>query len=281
MSGFLGCSSVNSLPLTVDMTESPAQMESSDAFRALVGADVVYLGEQHDSAADHATQLDIITALYAENSDVAIALEMVQRPFQPALDAYLAGELDEAELIIESEYDQRWGFPWEFYAPILRFAQAHQLPVVALNAPSEISRKVARQGLDSLEGEDFRYILPISEIDTQNEAYQELVRSPFSAHSSHGTFNFENFFAAQVLWDETMAMTVAEFRQANPETQVIVLAGQGHVVYGYGIPDRVARRLGDELEQQIVLLNPPPTLEPEDAEGQPIADVFWYNLPNP
>lgn len=279
MSGFLGCSSVNSLPLTVDVTEPQVQIESSEVFRALVTADVVYLGEQHDSAADHAAQLDIIAALYAEDANMAIALEMFQRPFQSAIDAYLAGDISEAELIRQSEYDQRWGFPWEFYAPILRFAQAHQLPVVALNAPSEISRKVARQGLDSLEGEDLRYIPPIADIDTQNEAYRELVRSPFRAHGSHGTFNFENFFAAQVLWDETMAMTVAEFRQANPDTQIIVLAGQGHVVYGYGIPDRVAQRLGQGLEQQIVLLNPHETLEQEDAEDRPIADVLWYSVP--
>ncbi len=256
---------------------SPAVLSSPQAegFQALVTADVVYLGERHDSEADHAAQLEIIESMYAESPDMAIALEMFQRPFQPVIDRYLAGDISEAELVAQSEYEQRWGFPWVYYAPILRFAQNNQIPVLALNAPSEVVRQVAREGLDSLEGDDFRYIPPLSEIDTSNTDYQDFVRVAFGSHGSHGSFNFEQFFAAQVLWDETMAMTIAEFKQANPATQVVVLAGQGHVVYGYGIPDRVARRWGDRLDQQIVLLNPDTDLELGAVRA--IADIFWQS----
>ena len=256
----------------------PAALLTIEAaeFQALVAADVVYLGERHDSEADHAAQLTIIEGLYAADPDMAIALEMFQRPFQPAIDRYLAGELSENELIEQTEYLERWGFPWEFYAPFLRFARDHELPVLALNAPSEISRQVAREGLESLAGEDFRYIPPLTDIDISNNDYREFVAAAFGSHSGHGNFNFDNFFAAQVTWDETMAMTIAEFKASNPNTQVVVLAGNGHVIYGHGIPDRVARRLGDDLTQQIVLLNPADFLtEPSEAEA--IADFFWYS----
>ena len=258
-------------PRTMQETEL-ADRQSED-FQRLLNSDVVYLGEQHDSVADHAAQLEIIEAIYAENPDIAIGLEMFQRPFQPVIDRYLAGEISEAELVEQSEYEQRWGFPWEYYAPILRFAQTHQLPVLALNAPGEVVRQVAREGLDSLEDEDFRDIPPLAEIDTSNTDYQDFVRVAFGSHGSHGNFNFENFFAAQVVWDETMAMSIADFRQAQPDTQVVVLAGQGHVIYGYGIPDRVARRLGDSLQQTKVLLNFPEELLTESSDG--IADIFW------
>ena len=71
-----------------------------------------------------------------------------------------------------------------------------------------------------------------------------------------------------------MAMTIADFKTANPDTQVVVLAGNGHVIYGHGIPDRVERRLGDDLTQQIVILNP---IEFFEEEGGAIADAFWYS----
>ncbi|RZM82997.1 iron-regulated protein [Leptolyngbya iicbica LK] len=256
--------------------ESPAAISSiqDETFKALQTADVVYLGERHDSLADHAAQLEIIEGLYAENPNLAIALEMFQRPFQPAIDRYLAGDITEEELIAQTEYLERWGFPWEFYAPVLRFAQAHDLPVLALNAPAEITRQVAREGLESLEGDDFRYIPPLEEIDTSNADYREFVAAAFGAHGAHGDFNLDNFFAAQVTWDETMAMTIADFKTANPDTQVVVLAGNGHVIYGHGIPDRVQRRLGDDLTQQIVVLNP---IEFFEEEGGAIADAFWYS----
>jgi uncharacterized iron-regulated protein len=243
----------------------------------LATAQVVYLGETHDSAADHAAQLEIIQALQQQHGTVAIALEMIQRPFQPVLDAYLSGEINEAELITQSEYETRWGYSWELYAPIFRYALANQLPLLALNTPREVTRKVAREGLTSLTGDELRYIPPLDQIDTTNEAYKAFVAGVAGFHSrgSHGEFNFDHFFAAQVLWDETMAATISEFAQANPEIPIIALAGQGHVIYDFGIPSRVQRRLGEDLVHYSVLLNPSPAIL---SEGQgAIADFFWIN----
>ncbi len=268
----LACSAEEAI--APEAVPTPISSVEDDGFQLLQSADVVYLGERHDSTADHAAQLEIIEGLYAENPDMAIGLEMFQRPFQPVIDRYLAGEISEEELVIQTEYLERWGFPWEFYAPFLQFAQEHELPVLALNAPAEITRQIAREGLESLEGDDLRYIPPLAEIDTRNEDYREFVAAAFGAHGSHGNFNFDNFFAAQVTWDETMAMTIADFKTANPDTQVVVLAGNGHVIYGHGIPDRVERRLGDDLTQQIVILNP---IEFFEEEGGAIADAFWYS----
>ncbi|MEO1590366.1 MAG: ChaN family lipoprotein [Cyanobacteria bacterium J06632_22] len=251
----------------------------SEILAALATAQVVYLAEIHTSEADHAAQLQIIQALYESSGDVAIALEMFQRPFQPVLDAYLAGEISEAELIEQSEYETRWGFPWELYAPILRYAQANQIPLIALNTPAEITRKVSRNGLASLNGDDLRYIPPLSEVDTKSADYQAFFAEVTgfgdsdSPHGGHGGFDFDNFFAAQVLWDETMAAGVATFAQANPETTVVVLAGQGHVVFDFGIPSRVQRRLGDDLVHYSVILTPSDALAAA-ATGE-VGDFLW------
>ena len=51
-----------------------------------------------------------------------------------------------------------------------------------------------------------------------------------------------------------MAEKAAQFYQENPDYQVVVLAGKGHVIYGYGIPSRVARRLGGDISQLSVWL---------------------------
>ncbi|HIK46661.1 MAG TPA: ChaN family lipoprotein [Leptolyngbyaceae cyanobacterium M65_K2018_010] len=259
------------LPLVALPTQEAAL--SLDPWDQLRQAQVIYLGERHDSAADHAAQLAIIQALYHQNPNLAIAMEMFQRPFQEVVNRYLAGELSEAELVEQTEYEQRWGFDWEFYAPIVRFAQAQGLPILALNAPSEISRQVARQGLTSLQGDDFRFIPPLPDIDTRSAAYRELVTPAFEHMSHQGHLSFENFFAAQVLWDETMAETIAHFVRRHPHTQVVVLAGIGHVAYGYGIPNRVERRLGVDLNQRIVLLSPPPDTPAEPLA--PMADLLW------
>ena len=254
-------------------SEQTAQLGTSkasdhaDVLAAIAPSQVVYLAETHNDPADHAAQLAIVKKM-DEQGNIAIALEMFQRPFQSVLDAYLAGEITEEALITESEYETRWGFDWEFYAPILRYAKANQIPLLALNTPAEITRKVAVSGLESLEGDELTHIPPVSDIYIGDSEYEASIREVFSAHGGMGhSMSFDNFFAAQVLWDETMAERVAQSLEAEPDRQVIVLAGEAHILYGYGIPSRVARRV-PEVSQASVLLVP----EAETAEA---TDFVW------
>jgi uncharacterized iron-regulated protein len=242
----------------------------------IASVNIIYLGESHDSEVDHQNQLKIIQQLHQRNPKVAIAMEMFQRPYQKFIDQYLAGKITEEELIQKTEYEKRWGFPWELYAPILRFAKQNKLPVLAANTPSEITRKVSRSGLESLTAEEKKLIPPLKEIRTDNEEYRKLVLAAFEQHQSggHGNSpNIERFFLAQVLWDETMAETIAQFQQKNPKHQIVVLAGMGHIVYGYGIPSRVERRLKNRNFTQRSLLLSPPADIPVNKQ-KPIADLI-------
>ena len=260
----------NNQPVEMQFEASPETI-----IQELVKADVVYLGEIHTNPDDHKAQLDILQALYQENPKIVLAMEMFQHPYQDILDQYLAGHLTETQLIEQTDYEQRWGFPWEYYAPLLQFAQTHQLPVLALNTPTEISRKVARNGLESLTRDELQQIPPLDEIRTDNADYRQMVEAVYNQHQQAGHGNsdgFERFFTVQVLWDETMADGIADFLTANPDYQVVVIAGRGHIVYGYGIPSRVARRLSYRpLIQRSVLFGMPEGLEKNSA----IADFFW------
>jgi uncharacterized iron-regulated protein len=234
--------------------------------QAIAPNQIIYLAETHDTAADHIAQLEIIQALSLQG-DVAIGLEMFQRPFQPVLDAYLAGSLTEEALIADSEYETRWGFDWAFYAPILQYAKAHQIPLIALNTPTEVTRKVASEGLESLACEDFTYIPAVDSLDLADGEYRRSLQEAFSAHGGVGHSSaFDNFFAAQVLWDETMAERLVEQLVAQRNRQIVVLVGEGHVVNGYGIPSRVARRLPNVAQASVRLVAADETIVPDETD---------------
>ena len=122
---FIGAFLAGLLLVTPHELTAFAEVASSHEISAIEQNDVVYLGENHDSTANHRQQLAIITQLHQSkaNSDreLVIGLEMFQRPFQPVLNRYLEARIDESELIAQSEYENRWGFDWEFYAPIRTF----------------------------------------------------------------------------------------------------------------------------------------------------------------
>jgi uncharacterized iron-regulated protein len=238
-----------------DVRFTPQQQE---IIKQLATANIVYLGETHDSESDHQQQLVIIQTLFKHKPRLAIGMEMFQRPAQPLLDSYLTGKITAAQLRQQTEFDKRWGFQWEYYAPILEFARANRLPVIALNTPTEITRKAAKQGLESLTKTELRLIPPLAEIDRSNAKYQQMILASYQQHAgivSISSKSFDRFYTAQLLWDETMAERTANFVNQHPDYQTIVLAGSSHIIYGYGIPDRVLRRLKQsKLVQKTVLL---------------------------
>ncbi len=237
-------------PLAISMSSSKVK-KLSDVIKEVADKDIVYVGESHGTFAHHNVQLLIIKGLYEKNKNIAIGMEMFQRPFQKALDDYVAGRIDEREFLRDSEYFKRWGFDYNFYKPILDFAKKKGLPVVALNIRKEILEKVADGGIDSLSLEELKEI-PL-EMDFSDIEYRQWLKEVFRAHNRPDDKGFDFFLQSQLLWDETMAMSIYEFMKNNPNYQMVVLAGSGHLKHGWGIPQRVMRRNG--YDYAIILNN--------------------------
>jgi uncharacterized iron-regulated protein len=201
---------------------------------------IVYVGEVHDVFAHHAVQLDIITAVHKRYPQVAIGMEMFQRPFQNTLDRYIEGGISEEEFLKESEYFKRWGFDYNLYRPILDFAKREKIKVIALNLRKELIEKVSQGGIDSLSDEEKQEIPPA--LDFSDEQYRERLKTIFSMHPDASEKDFNSFYQAQVLWDETMSQSVDEHVKSSDDARMVVLAGQGHLRFGSGIPKRTFRR---------------------------------------
>ena len=203
---------------------------------------IVYVGESHDQFSHHVMELEVIKDLHRRGKKIAIGMEMFQRHFQKVLDDYIGGKIDEREFLKGTQYFKRWGFDYNLYRPILLFARSERIPVVALNIRQEIVDKVFRGGLDSLSGEEKDWVP--SRMDFSEDAYKERLQKVFQEHQDFGAGNFNFFYQAQILWDETMSESIDEFLKAHPTDHMVVLAGNGHLAYGSGIPKRTARRNG-------------------------------------
>jgi uncharacterized iron-regulated protein len=223
---------------------------------------VVYVGETHTRYDHHLVQLEIIRRLHALHPDLAIGMEFFQQPYQQHLDDYINGDLDEKEMLRRTEYYDRWRYDYRLYAPILRYAREQGIPLVALNLPTELTQKVSRAGLGSLNDTE-RAQLP-DDIDRSDKTYAQRLENIFKQHPEGQAPNFEQFLTAQLLWDEGMAQQIADYLTAHPATHMVVLAGSGHLAYGSGIPNRVARRL--PLDASIIINNWEGELDPGLAD---------------
>ena len=114
-------------------------------------------------------------------------------------------------------------------------------------------------------------------MDLNDPYHRAATEAIFAAHHM-GPQDTEAFYRVQVLWDEAMAQTAAEYLE-SPEgqgKQLVVLAGGHHVRYGYGIPRRLFRRV--PLPFVIVL---PFAVEIPENKQDRMMDVEAPALPMP
>ncbi len=242
----------------------PQAQKLSKVIQKIAKNKIVFIGEKHTEFASHLNQLKIIKAMYKHNKKLAIGMEMFQKPFQKYLDAFIAGKISEKEMLKKTEYFTRWKYDYELYRPIILFAKEKKLPIVALNVDRDKTKKVVSEGMDALSKKQKAQIP--NAINFENEKYKKQLRSIFGMHSSKSFKNFDEFYHAQLIWDESMAKNIVKFLKKKPDYSMAVLAGNGHIMFGYGIPSRV-KRLG--LDEYIITLN---MTNPEPG----IADYLLY-----
>src|SRR5205809_7964923 len=92
---------------------------------------IVYVGEEHDKFSHHQVQLEVLRGLYQQTPKLAVGMEMFQRPFQKALDDYIAGAIDERTFLRRSEYLKRCNIDYNLYQPIWYFAKEPLHPCLA------------------------------------------------------------------------------------------------------------------------------------------------------
>ena len=247
----------------------PALDPLRSIFSDLTNQKVVFIGEQHTDFSNHLNQLKIIEAMVKSGKKVAIGMEMFQEPYQKYLDAFIAGKISEKEMLKKTEYFKRWKYNYHLYRPIILYAKKMGLPIVALNIEKEITKKVVREGIDALSSAE-RNRVPAS-IDFSNGRYKEELRRIFSSHQSRTFKDFDEFYYAQLLWDETMAKNIVRFLEAHPDYTMAVLAGNGHVMFGFGIPDRIKRRGIHRYKITVNSMKPKPGIADYLLYPEPIA----------
>lgn len=240
---------------------------------------VIYIGETHDSMADHLLQLRIIQGLQRKGLDLAIAMEMFPTSSQPALDKYLLkkkSKMDESEFLRESKWFEVWRYDWRLFRPIFNFCRKNSIPVYGINIDREIVSTVFSDGnTDTLSSDQLESIA--SSRNLAMDGYVERLQKVYAFHgdSPHGKKKkISGFVQSQAIWDESMAENIAQILTDNPQKTVVVIAGSQHTRKDSGIPPRLARRMN---VAQSSVLNLYADNSPIDPSIQ--ADYFFLTSP--
>lgn len=183
---------------------------------------VLFFGEDHNDSIAHYLEDSIYKALVQQYGKVALSMEMFETDCQTVLNEYLEGFITEKQLMANAR-------PWNNYAdyrPIVETAHTNHLPVIAANAPHRYASMVNHKGmavLDSLDASSKSFIAPLPYPITGGRYYDKFA----GIMGGHDHFS-KNMYAAQNLWDATMANSIHQFHRHHKKYKIFQVNGRFH-----------------------------------------------------
>jgi len=199
----------------------------------LSGYDIIFFGEYHGNQVLHQMEFELLKMFHSDNKNLIVSMEMFERDVQPVLDRYLVNDISEEEFLQESR-------PWQNYStdykPLVEFAKANKLTVVAANIPRRYATMISKQGLnalDSLSLGERKYVAKRHKVfeDKYKESFIETMKNNLAHSSDMPTgkmMNFDQIYAAQCIKDDTMAESILKYQRIPPRRKVIHYNGEFH-----------------------------------------------------
>lgn len=247
------------LALLAGCAAFPPTADSPTARRiaALLPADAVLIGEQHDAPEHHVIEREAVEALAARGRLAALTLEMAEEGNGTG---HLPSDATEEQIRTALSWnDKAW--PWSDYGPAVMAAVRAGVPVLGANLPRErMKDAMADVSLDAQLG------------DSARQAQQKAVREGHCnllPESQIGPMT-----RIQIARDRAMAQTVVKARQ--PSKTVLLIAGAGHVLRPLGVPQHLP---SDLKVAAVQLLAAPVAAAP--AGPTPDYDSTWATPPLP
>ncbi len=194
--------------------------QTSTRLEALLPADVLVLGEQHDAAEHQKIEQQVVALLAAKGALAAVALEMADTGVSTSA---LNPSATEQQVRNALNWNDK-GWPWASYGPAVMTAVRAGVPVLGANLPrAQMPASMADSRLDAR--------LPGPALKAQ----QQLIRI------GHCNLLPESQITPmtriQIAKDITMANTLAQ--ATLPGKTVLLLAGSGHADRLLGVPQHL------------------------------------------
>ena len=214
-----GCAGRPEAPI-LEKTGSRTAAETAVRLDALLPADVLLIGEQHDAAEHQQIEQQLVSSLAARGLLAAVALEMAEVGFSTAK---LKPSSTEGQTRRALKWDDK-AWPWPAYGPAIMTAVRAGVPVLGANLPRA-------QMQDSMNDSKLDVQLPGPALKAQQQAIRighcnQLPESQITPLTR-----------IQIARDITMADTLAQL--VFPGKTVVLLAGNRHADRNLGVPQHL------------------------------------------
>lgn len=240
-------------PFTGYRRADDLELTEEELLTFLAAADAVCIGERHDDVLGHYGQLRTIEGFLERRAmrgfELGVGLEMVRASEQRTLTSFMKAKIKSDDLPGLLDWKNTWGFSFELYRPQLEAMRDGTGELLALGVDRELTKSIANGGIESLEPE-VQANLP--ELERKNATHRALFEKMMEGHPGVPK-NLNNYYDAQLLWDESMAEAASKWLQdRQPGRKLILLAGEAHC-HQSAIVDRLAAKSGFRVTNLLIV----------------------------
>lgn len=222
--------------LSIRDGKSGAKLSLDELCDRLAQQEAVFLGETHIDETTHDVELAVLRELFERRGNVVLAMEMFERDVQATLDDYLASRIDEPTFLAHA---RPWSNYRTAYRPLVEYAKAHHIPVVASNFPAPLRMKIKSDGADALDAlaPDERRFAP-AKLLANTPGYWRRVDNAIRGHigmmGPRPAADDPRLGSVQSLWDNTMGESAALALDAHKGALLVHVNGGFHSEYWDG-----------------------------------------------
>lgn len=250
--------------------------------QAVARAQVVAVGEEHYHPDIQAFELRLLQALVQRRPrHIALAMEFLERDMQSAVDAYVSGHSDAATFQMQIKATPDF---IQYYFPLVQYARQAGVPVLALNVPRSLARRVSKEGLqavaESLRPPERAYMAATAfPISPQYRTY--FLQAVAAAHPLSEEQR-DRFVEAAHVKDDTMAESLAAFLERAADMTVLAIAGRFHFDYGLAIPALLRQRCPGVTMQRVTTMSvaADDSVDLRELARENLADYVWFAPPH-
>lgn len=204
---------------------------------------LVFFGELHDNEQAHKVQLKLLTLFHKVHPTVVLGMEMFETDVQHIIDEYFADLISQKSFESEARV---WSNYQNDYKPLVEFAKAKKIKLIASNVPRRYANAVYKQGITVLDKFDsrvrsFMAKLPLK-VDTTLSTYQDM-REMLHGHDA------TNMIFSQALKDASMA----EFILKNYQEGQVFLHING--AYHSKMKEGIISFFPNDFQQKVLTIN--------------------------
>ena len=197
---------------------------------APASADLLLLGEVHDSMAGHAARAAMLRTRIEAGRRPAIAMEQFDTGQQAALDAAMRDCAD-AECVVKKVAPEKSGWTWAYYTPVIALAMEYKLPLRAANLSRGDASKIVKGGFAAGLSPELVARYQLDALPASLLAAQET-----EVRDSHCGALPESMVSPMAKAQIARDVVMAETMRMHATTGVVLIAGNGHVRKDIAVP---------------------------------------------